>query len=105
MSPLDPYSPPLFPCLGLQQGIQLVLCPSQEANTPLILVVFLSWEGVEGRDLNLQVLWPSATLLRTNRPWEPGAVEINPCLLTSCVWSILCLSLLELFSSITDHAA
>lgn len=83
------YPPPLLPCLGLQQGVQLVLGQGKEAKTPLILVVFLSRKAVESRDLNRWVLMPSSTFLRTDRLWEAWAVEINPCLLTSSVCSVM----------------
>lgn len=81
------YPPPLLPCLGLQQGVQLVL--GKEAKTPLFLVVFLSRKGVESRNLTRWVLMPSSTFLQTDRLWEAWAVEINPCLLTSSVCSVM----------------
>lgn len=65
-----------------------MLSPGTEAGTPSFLVVFPSWEGIVGGDLNFRVLLPSGTLLRTNRPVEAWAVEINTCLLASCVCSI-----------------
>lgn len=51
-------------------------------------MVFPLWEGVEGEDLNPRVLLPSATLPRTDRTLEAGALEINICLLASCVYSV-----------------
>lgn len=80
---------PLLPGPGLQPGAQLAPGPGKWARTPSLLVVFLSWEGVEARDLHLQVLLPCGTFLRTNRPLEAGAVAINPCLLASCVCSMM----------------
>lgn len=60
-----------------------MLILGRKAGTPLYLVVFPSWEGVEGEDLNSWVLLPSATLPWTDRPLGAGALEINLCLLAS----------------------
>lgn len=66
-----------------------MLSLGRKAGTPSYLVVFPLWEGVEGEDLNSWVLLPSATLPRTDRPLEAGALEINICLLASCVYSVM----------------
>lgn len=85
---LGPYLP-LLPCLGVQRGVQLVLGMGKKDKTPLFLVVFLPWKGIKSRDLNLWILMPSSTLLWTDKLWEAWAVEINPCLLTSSVCSVM----------------
>lgn len=84
-----PYLPPLLPCLGLQRGVQLVLGLGKKAKTPLFLVGFPPQKGIRSRDLNLWVLMPSSTILWTDKLWEAWAVEINPCLLTSSVCSVM----------------
>lgn len=61
----------------------------RKAGTPSGLVVFLLWEGVAGKDLNFWALLPSATHLWTDRPLEARAMEINHCLLASCVYSVM----------------
>lgn len=60
-----------------------MLSLGRKVGTPLYLVVFPLWEGVEGEGLNSWVLLPSATLPRTDRPLGAGALEINFCLLAS----------------------
>lgn len=67
----------------------MLLHLGREAGTPSCLVGLLLWEGVVGEHLNLQILLPSATLPWTNRPLEARAVEINLCLLASCVCSVM----------------
>lgn len=66
-----------------------MLILGRRAGSPSYLVVLSLWEGVEGEDLNSWVLLPSATLPRTDRPLEVGALEINLCLLASCVYSVM----------------
>lgn len=66
-----------------------MLGAGKKAKTPLFLVVFPPWKGIKSRDLNLWVLVPLGTLLWTEKLWEAWAVEINPCLLTSTVCSVM----------------
>lgn len=97
---LDPHPRPLLPRPGLELGAQLALNLGRETGTHSCLVVFLLWEKVEGEDVHFRVLQPSATLPRTDRPVEAGAVEINICLLASCVCSVMIPGLAPLFSSL-----
>lgn len=85
----DPHPWSALPRPGLELGVQLVLDLGREPGTPSCLVVFPLWEGVECEDTNIWVLLPSAALPRTDRPLEAGAVEINLCLLASCVCSVM----------------
>lgn len=70
----------------------------REAGTPSGLVVFLLWEGVAGKDPNFWALLPSATYSWTDRPLEARAMEINHCLLASCVCSVIVPGLALLYS-------